>query len=284
MENGLREITAQEITDTVARLCGEACIDLPEDVVAALERGQEREESPLGKEVLSQILENARLANERRLPICQDTGFTSVLLELGQEVHLTGGDLHAAVNAGVRRGYQENLLRYSILDHPLRRKNTGDNTPAAVHVEIVPGDQVKIMVMPKGGGCENMSALRILKPSEGVEGLKRFVVETVFNAGPNACPPLVVGVGIGGTFDVVAHLAKRALFRELGTPSPDPDNALLERELLEKVNATGLGPSGLGGRVTALAVNVESYPCHITALPVAVNIQCHAARHKEAVL
>jgi fumarate hydratase subunit alpha len=234
--------------------------------------------------VLAHVLENARLARERRLPICQDTGFTTVILEIGQDVHVSGGDVAAAVNAGVRRGYREGLLRLSILDHPLRRKNTGDNTPASLHTEIVPGDQVKILVMPKGGGSENMSAMRILKPSEGEEGLKRFVVETVFNAGPNACPPMVIGVGLGGTFDLCPHLAKRALFRELGTPSADPDNARLEKELLTLINNTGLGPAGLGGRVTALAVNVESYPCHITALPVAVNVQCHAARHKETVL
>lgn len=280
----MREINAGEITAAVARLCGAACLDLPEDVVTALERARDQEESPLGREVLAQILENAQLAGERRLPICQDTGFTAVILELGQEVHITGGDLYEAVHAGVRRGYAEFLLRFSILDHPLRRNNTRDNTPAAIHTEIVPGDKLTIRLMPKGGGCENMSALRILKPAEGEAALQQFVVDTVFNAGPNACPPLVVGVGIGGTFDLCAHLAKRALFRPLGEASPDPDNARLERELLAKINATGLGPAGLGGRVTTLAVNVESYPCHITALPVAVNIQCHAARHKEAVL
>lgn len=280
----MREISAQAITSAVARLCVEACIDLPEDVERALETSQEREESPLGREVLSLIRENAQLARNRRLPICQDTGFTAVILELGQDVHISGGKLYAAVNEGVRQGYKEGLLRFSILDHPLRRKNTGDNTPAAIHVEIVPGDQLKIMVMPKGGGCENMSTLRILKPAEGEEALKKFVVESVFNAGPNACPPLVIGVGIGGTFDVCAHLAKRALFRPIGTPSADVDNARLERELLTMINNTGLGPAGMGGRITALTVNVESYPCHITALPVAVNIQCHASRHKEAVL
>lgn len=280
----MREIAASTITAAVARLCIEACIDLPEDVETTLRRAQASEESPLGAEVLEQILENARLARAQRLPICQDTGFTSVQLLVGQEVHITGGDLYAAVNAGVRQGYSEGLLRYSILEHPLRRRNTGDNTPAAIHTEIVPGDRLTIRVMPKGGGCENMSTLRILKPSEGEAGVKRFVVESVFNAGPNACPPLVVGVGLGGTFDLCAHLAKRALFRRLGEPSPDPDNARLEQELLAQVNQTGLGPAGLGGRITALAVNVESYPCHITALPVAVNIQCHAARHKEVVL
>lgn len=280
----MREIAASDISDAVARLCIEACVDLPQDVEEALERARAREESPLGIEALGHILENAHLARATRLPICQDTGFVSVLLEVGQEVHITGGSLYDAVNAGVRRGYAEGYLRRSILEHPLRRRNTGDNTPAAIHTDIVPGDRLAIRVMPKGGGCENMSALRILKPSEGEEGVKRFVVESVFNAGPNACPPLVVGVGLGGTFDLCAHLAKRALFRRLDQPSPDPDNARLERELLALVNKTGLGPGGLGGRVTALAVNVESYPCHITALPVAVNIQCHAARHKEVVL
>ncbi|MDH7571603.1 MAG: fumarate hydratase [Armatimonadota bacterium] len=280
----MREIAARDITDAVARLCVEACRDLPEDVVGALQQSLSAEESPLGREVLALILENARLARAQRLPICQDTGFTSVILEMGQDVLVTGGDLREAVNEGVRRGYRDGLLRFSILDHPLRRKNTGDNTPAWLHVEIVPGNRLRVMVLPKGGGCENMSTLRILKPSDGVAGLKRFVVESVFNAGPNACPPLVVGVGIGGTFDGCAYLAKRALFRPLGQPSSDPDDARLERELLTLVNETGLGPAGMGGRITALAVNVESYPCHITALPVAVNIQCHAARHKEAVL
>jgi len=280
----VREITTEEIAGSVARLCIEACVDLPGDVEAALRAGLEREESPLGREVLEQVLENARLARERRLPICQDTGLVTVLLELGQEVRITGGDLNEAVHEGVRRGYAEGLLRKSVLDHPLRRMNTGDNTPASIHVEIVPGDRLGIRVLPKGGGCENMSALRILKPSEGEEGLKQFVVETIFNAGPNACPPLVVGVGVGGSFDLCAHLAKRALFRPLGVPNADPDDARLERELLALANRTGLGPSGLGGRITALAVNVESHPCHITALPVAVNIQCHAARHRETVL
>jgi len=284
MENGLRVIHAEEITDAIARLCIDACHDLPADVEARIRESYEKERSLLGREILGQILTNAELARTEMIPICQDTGFTAVIVELGQDVRIVGGNLYDAINEGVRRGYREGLLRMSILDHPLRRKNTGDNTPAAIHVEIVPGDRVKLMVMPKGGGCENMSALRILKPSEGEAGVKKFVTETVANAGPNACPPLVVGVGLGGTFDLCAYLAKKALFRPLGQHSPDPDNARLERELLELCNQTGLGPAGMGGDTTALFVHVESYPCHITALPVAVNIQCHAARHKEMVL
>ncbi|MBI3910707.1 MAG: fumarate hydratase [Armatimonadetes bacterium] len=280
----MREIHVSRITDTIANLCIDSCHDLPADVEEHLRQAQERERSPLGKEILGQILENATLARTQMIPICQDTGFTAVIVELGQDVRLVGGDLYAAINEGVRRGYKEGLLRLSVLDHPLRRKNTGDNTPAAIHVEIVPGDKITLMLMPKGGGCENMSALRILKPSDGEEGVKKFVVETVANAGPNACPPMVVGVGIGGTFDLCAYLAKKALFRSLGQHSPDPDNARLEKDLLELCNKTGLGPAGLGGDTTALFVHVESYPCHITALPVAVNTQCHAARHKEAIV
>jgi fumarate hydratase subunit alpha len=280
----IREITTAEITEALAQLCVSACHDLPADVEAALQGRYEKERSAVGKEILGQIIQNAQLARTQMIPICQDTGFTTVLVELGQDVHVSGGDLYEAIHAGVRRGYAEGLLRMSVLDHPLTRKNTNDNTPAAIHVEIVPGDQVKLMVMPKGGGCENMSQLRILKPSEGVEGVKKFVVESIANAGPNACPPLVVGVGIGGTFDKCAYLAKKALFREIGQLSPVPQDAALETELLKLANETGLGPAGMGGDTTALAIHVESYPCHITSLPVAVNVQCHAARHKEVVL
>lgn len=280
----VREIPAAEITAAVAQLCIDACHDLPTDVEAALVARSEQERSPVGREILGQILENARLARRKMIPICQDTGFTSVLVELGQDVHVTGGSLYEALHAGVRQGYDDGLLRMSVLDHPLTRKNTGDNTPAALHVEIVPGDRIKLMVMPKGGGCENMSQLRILKPSEGREGVRQFVTEAIASAGPNACPPLVVGVGLGGSFDRCAYLAKKALFREIGSRSPNPVDAELEAELLELANATGLGPAGMGGDTTALAIHVESYPCHITALPVAVNVQCHAARHKETVL
>jgi fumarate hydratase subunit alpha len=282
--SNVREISAAQITDVVAQLCIEACHDLPADVEAALQRRHEAERSPVGKEILGHIIQNAQLARSRMIPICQDTGFTSVLVELGQDVHVSGGDLYEAIHAGVRKGYAEGLLRMSVLDHPLTRKNTKDNTPAAIHVEIVPGDQVKVMVMPKGGGCENMSQLRILKPSEGIEGVKKFVTESIANAGPNACPPLVVGVGIGGTFDKCAFLAKKALFREIGERSHVAEDAELEATLLQLANETGLGPAGMGGDTTALAIHVESYPCHITSLPVAVNVQCHAARHKEAVL
>jgi fumarate hydratase subunit alpha len=266
----LREIPASAITDAVAELCVSACHDLPADVEAAVRKRHEVERSPVGKEILGQILENAQLARTQMIPICQDTGLTSVILEVGQDVHVTGGDLNEAVNEGIRKGYREGLLRMSVLDHPLTRKNTGDNTPAPMHVEIVPGDKIKIMVMPKGGGCENMSQLRILKPSA--------------NAGPNACPPLMIGVGLGGSFDLCAHLAKKALFREIGSRASNPIDAQLEEELLDLANKTGLGPAGMGGDTTALAIHVESAPCHITALPVAVNVQCHAARHKEAVL
>ncbi|MCC2668915.1 MAG: fumarate hydratase subunit alpha, partial [Armatimonadetes bacterium] len=258
--------------------------DLPADVEAALQSRFEQERSPVGKEILGHIIQNAQLARSRMIPICQDTGFTSVLVELGQDVHVSGGDLYAAIHSGVRTGYAEGLLRMSVLDHPLTRKNTDDNTPAAIHLDIVPGDQVKLMVMPKGGGCENMSKLSILKPSQGKEGVKEFVTQSIKDAGPNACPPLVIGVGIGGTFDKCAFLAKKALFREIGSRSSVPANAELEEELLKLANETGLGPAGMGGDTTALAIHIESFPCHITSLPVAVNVQCHAARHKEAVL
>ena len=280
----IREITAPEISAAVAQLCISACHDLPADVEAALENRFQTERSPVGKEILGQIIQNAQLARSRMIPICQDTGFTSVLVELGQDVHVSGGDLYEAIHQGVRNGYAEGLLRMSVLDHPLTRKNTNDNSPAAIHVEIVPGDQIKLMVMPKGGGCENMSQLRILKPSEGAEGVRKFVTECIANAGPNACPPLVVGVGIGGTFDKSAFLAKKALFREIGERSHVEEDAKLEEELFQLANEIGLGPAGMGGDTTALAIHVESYPCHITSLPVAVNVQCHAARHKEAVL
>ena len=279
------EIVYQEIVDTVARLSMEANYYLGEDLLAALRRVKEEEESPLGREVLDQILENAQVAAEERMPLCQDTGMTVVYLELGQEVHLVGGDLTEAVNEGVRRGYEEGYLRKSVVEKPFSaRINTKDNTPAVIHTEIVPGDKLKITVLPKGGGSENMSYLKMLSPAAGRQGVIDFVVESVDKSGANPCPPTIVGVGIGGTADKAMQLAKRSLLREVGAPHPEPEVAELERDILEAVNGLGIGPMGFGGRVTALAVHVETFPCHIASLPVAANLQCHSARHKSAVL
>jgi len=281
----MREIGYQEIVDAVARLSMEANYYLGQDLLAALRRAQEQEEPPLGREVLDQILENARVAAEERMPLCQDTGMTVIYLELGQEVHLVGGDLTEAVNEGVRRGYEEGYLRKSVVENPFSaRINTKDNTPAVIHTEIVPGDKLKITVLPKGGGSENMSYLKMLSPAAGRQGVIDFVVESVDKSGANPCPPTIVGVGIGGTADKAMDLAKRSLLREVGAPHPDPEVAELERDILEAVNRLGIGPMGFGGRVTALAVHVETFPCHIASLPVAVNLQCHSARHKSAVL
>ncbi|MCL6609957.1 MAG: fumarate hydratase [Peptococcaceae bacterium] len=280
----IKTVTTGEIVETVARLCMEANYYLGDDVIRAFENSLKEELSLTGKDILKQLLMNAKIAAEDQVPMCQDTGFAVVFLELGQEVRIAGGNLYDAINEGVRKGYTGGFLRKSIVDHPLNRVNTGDNTPAVIHTRVVPGDKLKITLAPKGGGSENMSALRMLKPAEGLEGVKKFVIDTVRAAGPNPCPPMVVGVGIGGTFEKCALLAKEALLRELGKPSPLPDIAAIEKELLEKINALGIGPQGLGGRTTALAVHIEIYPCHIASLPVAVNINCHAARHKEAVL
>ena len=280
----MREVSAKTITEAVAKLCQEANYYLGEDVVKSLEESMSKEESPLGKSVLQQLLENARIAREEAVPICQDTGSAVVFVEVGQEVHIVDGLLRDAIDAGVAKGYTEGYLRASMLSHPLNRKNTGNNTPAIIYTEIVSGDHIKITVVPKGGGSENMSSLRMLKPSDGVEGVKNFVVEAVKQAGSNPCPPLVVGVGIGGTFEQVALLAKKALLRPIFEHSSNPDNAKLEQELLESINNTGIGPQGLGGRTTALWVNVETFPAHIASLPVAININCHACRHKEVIL
>ncbi|HVP57976.1 MAG TPA: fumarate hydratase, partial [bacterium] len=230
------------------------------------------------------MLENARIAREEMIPICQDTGFTVVFLEVGQDVHFAGGDINQAIADGVKRGYTEGFLRKSILADPIKRVNTGDNTPPVVHLSIVPGDKVKVTIAPKGGGSENMSAVKMLKPAEGIEGVKNFVVERVEIAGGNPCPPVVVGVGIGGTFEKVAYLAKKALLRPLGVRHEDPFYAEVEEELLKRINATGIGPQGLGGRVTALDVHIETYPCHIASLPAAVNLNCHASRHGHRVI
>jgi len=280
----MREIEVSRVTEAVSRLCRQANYYLPEDVLVALERARRDEESPLGRETLAQILENARLAREEGVAICQDCGAAVVFLEIGQDVHFTGGDLYAAVNEGVRRGYQ-GYLRPSMARQPFSaRVNTGDNTPAIIHADIVPGDRLRITVMPKGGGSENISRVFMLAPAQGRHGIIDAVVGLVDEAGSNPCPPVVVGVGIGGTAEKAMSLAKRALLRPVGQPSPDAEAAELEAELLRKINALGIGPQGFGGRITALAVHVEVFPAHIATLPVAVNMQCHAARHREALL
>ena len=281
----MREIESARITETVARLCQEANFDLGEDVLDSLKRASDEEESPLGRQVLEQILGNASIAREERAPICQDCGTAVVFLEVGQDAHITGGDLYAAVEEGVRQGYEQGYLRKSIVRQPYSaRINTKDNTPAIIHMEMVEGDRLHITVMPKGGGSENMSRLAMLTPAKGRQGVIDFIVKAVEEAGSNPCPPVIVGVGIGGTADKATILAKKALLRRVGEPHADPEIAELEREILERVNSLGIGPQGFGGRITALAVHAEVFPSHIASLPVAVNLQCHAARHKEAVL
>jgi fumarate hydratase subunit alpha len=274
----LREIEAAEITEAVRELCIEANTRLPEDHLAALHRALEEEESPLGQEVIGELLENARVARERCIAFCQDTGYAVFFVELGSEARVVGGGIGEAIDEGVRRGYDEGYLRKSIVRGPVDRTNTGDNTPAIVYYDVVPGDGLRLTLLVKGAGCDNMSSLKMLTPAEGVEEMKRFVVETVERAGPNASPPLTVGVGIGGPFERAALLAKKALTRRSGEPNPDPELAGLEAELLEAINATGIGPAGYGGTVTALAVHIESFPTHIAAFPVAVNLDCHSHR------
>ncbi|HHV55221.1 MAG TPA: fumarate hydratase [Firmicutes bacterium] len=290
----MRRIEAATVTETVARLCREANLHLGSDMLEALRRAAgEREESPIGRSILDQIVANAELAPVEGLPICQDTGIAVVMVEIGQDVHIEDScastaslsSLERAIQEGVRRGYTGGYLRASVVDDPFLRRNTADNTPAVVHYRIVPGDRLRIVVLPKGAGAENMSAVRMLAPSDGLDGVLDFVVEVVDRAGPNACPPLVVGVGVGGTMEKAALLAKEALLRQpVGRPNPKPHLAAVEAELLRRINDLGIGPQGLGGRVTALAVHLETYPCHIASLPVAVNLQCHANRHREAVL
>ncbi len=280
----MREIAVDQITEALRRMAVEANTQLGQDVLDAFARCKVSEESPTGVDILGQLEENARISRETGLPLCQDTGFAVVFAELGQDVHLVGGDLTAAVNEGIRQGYREGNLRKSIVRDPLNRVNTGDNTPAVVHTKIVPGDRVKITFAPKGGGSENMSGIAMLKPADGVAGVKKFVLERVSEAGPNPCPPTIVGVGIGGTFEIAAYLSKLSLLRPLGDRNPDPYYAALEDELLAEVNKLGIGPQGLGGSTTSLDVHIEFHPCHIASLPVAVNIQCHSARHKEVTL
>ena len=279
----MRQISSKQITEAVKRLCIEANCHLSPDIRQRIVDCYNEETWPQAKEILERIIENYTLADENNLPICQDTGAACVFLKIGQDVHIDG-DLTDAVNEGVRQGYGEGYLRKSIVRDPLDRVNTGDNTPAMIYYELVSGDQLEITVAPKGFGSENMSAIKMLRPSDGAEGVKEFVLKTVEAAGPNPCPPIVVGVGIGGTFDKAASLAKRALLRDADSCHPDPFYADLERELLEKINALGIGPQGFGGKTTALAVNIETFPTHIAGLPVAVNINCHVTRHQTEVI
>lgn len=279
------EITVRRISETVESLCIKACCELGKDVEELLRQGLNQEESDLGKHILEQILTNAAWARKEQTAICQDTGLTVVFAEIGQEVKICGGSLREAINEGVRRGYAKGYLRKSVVADPLfKRQNTGDNTPAVIHQEIVPGDTLRLVVVPKGAGSENMGALKVLTPSEGLEGVKKFVLETVIKAGGNPCPPIIVGIGIGGNMEMATILAKKALLRRAGLNNDNPEYAALEKELLSNINRLGIGPQGLGGRVTALAVNIEYYPTHIATLPVAVNINCHATRQAEAVL
>lgn len=280
----MREIPFEQVRDTVARLCIDSNCEIPDDVVAALKRGIEVEESPTGKEILGQIVRNTEISRAERVPACQDTGWAVVWVEIGSGCRVTGGELYDAINQGVAKGYTDGFLRKSIARDPLRRKNTGDNTPAIIYTDIVPGDGLKLTIQPKGGGAENMSEVKMLSAADGAEGVKAFVVDRVARSKANPCPPVIVGVGIGGTFEKCAMLAKHSLLRTIGSTHPDPYYAEMEAELLERVNRLGIGPQGLGGRVTALAVFIEAFPCHIATMPCAVNINCHAARHLSAEL
>lgn len=280
----MREVSVSEITKNIREMCIEANHFLSPDMKRVFDEAVSREESPLGKQILNQLEENLRIAGENMIPICQDTGMAVVFLKAGQEVHFTGGSLTEAVNEGVRQGYTEGFLRKSVVQDPIERVNTGDNTPAILHYEIVEGDQVEITVAPKGFGSENMSRVFMLKPADGIEGVKEAILTAVRDAGPNACPPMVVGVGIGGTFEKCALMAKHALTRDLSEEAPVPYVRELEKEMLERINGLGIGPGGLGGRITAFAVNIETYPTHIAGLPVAVNICCHVNRHAHRVI
>jgi fumarate hydratase subunit alpha len=280
----VRDIHATAITDAVKKLCMEANWNLGGDMLHAFDRALGTERSAAGRQVLQILKDNAALARDRRIAYCQDTGMVVCFVELGQDVHVTGGGLYDAINAGVAQGYTEGYLRASIVRSPFDRVNTGDNTPAVIHVDVVPGATLRLMLMAKGGGCENRSRYRMLTPAEGIEGVKDWIVECVRTAGPDACPPLILGVGVGGTFEKAAILSKKALFRELGSPNPDPQLDALERELLDRANRLGIGPQGYGGDATAFGIHILTYPCHITSLPVAVTIECHAHRHKEVTL
>jgi fumarate hydratase subunit alpha len=276
----LRVIPFNDVVERTAACCFEAACQLPADVLQAIRNAADKETSQLGKGFLQQYIENAKIASEHPMPICQDTGFAVFFVEMGEMVKIDGGSIYEAITAGVAKGYKEGYLRKSIVRDPLfGRPNTGDNTPPIIHLTLVPGDKLNVVLAPKGGGSENMSALKMLKPSDGREGVVKFVTETVIAAGGNPCPPTVVGVGIGGTFEKAAFLAKKALLRKLGDPNPQKEYAELEQEILAKINASGVGPQGLGGDITSFAVHIEEFPCHIASLPVAVNLNCHAARH-----
>ena len=280
----IRTVNTEDIVKNIKEMCIEANHYLSKDMDKALKDATASEKSELGKKILNQLQENLKIADEEMIPICQDTGMACVFLEIGQDVHITGGDLADAINEGVRRGYDKGYLRKSVVKDPVRRGNTGDNTPAMIYTEIVPGEQIKITVGPKGFGSENMSAIRMFKPSAGLQGIKDFILETVETAGPNPCPPMVVGVGIGGTFDKAALLAKKALMRPIDSENPDPFYADLEKEMLEKVNKLGIGPQGFGGKTTAIGLNIETMATHIAGMPCAININCHVTRHKTEVI
>jgi fumarate hydratase subunit alpha len=277
----MKEVAFDTIVEQVSQACIEANCIVENDIAAVIQQALEKEESPISQKVLEQILENHRVAKEKMLPLCQDTGVAVFFVEIGQDVRIVGGLLEDAINEGVRQGYARGFLRKSMVSNPLTRRNTGDNTPAVIHLSLVPGQSLKIIFCPKGGGSENMSALAMLTPADGEQGVRRFVIDTVKKAGSNSCPPVIVGVGIGGTFEQSAILAKKALTRPIGSPNAKLELARMEETLLEDINKLGIGSMGLGGRVTALAVHIETFPCHIASLPVAVNFNCHAARHKE---
>jgi fumarate hydratase subunit alpha len=281
----MREIECKKISETVSSLFQQGCLYLPEDVLAAIKKAKDEEESPVAKDVLDKLIENTEVSKKEEIPLCQDTGAAVVMLELGQEVHIKGGNLDDCINEGVRQGYEKGYLRKSMVRQPFSaRVNTKDNTPAIVHTDIVPGDKLKISVMPKGGGSENCSRLTVMPPAKGRQGIIDFVVNLVEESGSNPCPPIIIGLGIGGTTDKTMTLAKKALLRKVGEPNPDPEVAELEKEILKRVNDLGIGPMGFGGRTTALAVHAEVFPAHIASMPVAVNIQCWCARHKESIL
>ena len=280
----IREVNVKEITENIKEMCIEANYTLSPDMDKAMKKAAGEEKSELGTKILNQLQENLVIADSEKIPICQDTGMAVVFVDIGQEIHFTGGQLEEAIHEGVRQGYTEGYLRKSVVKDPVRRGNTGDNTPAMIYTEIVPGEQIKITVGPKGFGSENMSAIRMFKPSAGLQGIKDFILETVETAGPNPCPPMVVGVGIGGTFDKAALLAKKALMRPIDSENPDPFYADLEKEMLEKVNKLGIGPQGFGGKTTAIGLNIETMATHIAGMPCAININCHVTRHKTEVI